>query len=123
MDKGLYQLGKVRGLLTQALGVAAHNMENNRSVNEAKGHIRQAIKGIDKASKNQMRKKQVTESQFETWWGNIQAGTANAAMAPMSAEAHAKSLDQLNNMIAIEEDKLKDLEDSQTQGPDQLLKD
>jgi hypothetical protein len=123
MDKGFERLGQIKGLLSQALGVAVHNMQNNRSVDEAKSHIRQAINSVDKATKKQMRKRQVTESQFETWWGHIQSGTANAAMAPMSAEAHAKSLAELNNMIETEESKLKDLEDSQTQSPDQLLRD
>lgn len=135
MDKGFEQLGKMKGLLAQALGVANHSMEYNRSVNEAKSHIRQAIRSVDKATKSQIRKKQITESQFQTWWGNIQAGTAHAAMAPMPQEANAKSLDALNKMIETEENKLKDLEDSQNQAqkqapdqaqnqaPDQLLSD
>lgn len=123
MDKGFKQLGQMRGLLAQALGVANHSMENNRSVNEAKSHIKQAIQSVDKATKSQIRKRQITESQFQTWWGNIQAGTANAAMSPMSQEANTKSLDVLNKMIETEESKLKDLEDLQNQAPDQLLRD
>lgn len=123
MDKGFEQLGKMKGLLAQALGVANHNMQNNRSVSEAKQHIRQAINSVDRAAKSQIRRKQVTESQFETWWGNVQAGVANAASSPVSPEANAKSLEQLNKMIKIEEDKMKELEDAQNQGPDQLLRD
>ena len=98
-------------------------MQNHRSVNEVKQHIKQAIQSVDKAKKSQARKKQLTESQFEMWWGNIQAGVANAASATVSQEANAKSLEQLNKMIKTEEDKLKDIEDLQNQGPDQLLVD
>lgn len=123
MDKGFEQLGQMRNLLTQALGVANHSMQNHRSVNEVKQHIKQAIQSVDKAKKSQARKKQLTESQFEMWWGNIQAGVANAASATVSQEANAKSLQELNKMIKTEEDKLKDIEDLQNQGPDQLLVD
>ena len=119
MDKGFDQLGKMKGLLAQALGVANHSMENNRSVNEAKSHIKQAIQSVDKATKSQIRKKQITESQFQTWWGNVQAGTANTAMASVSQETNVKALGALDKMIKDEEDKLKDLEDSQK--PNDLL--
>ena len=123
MDQGFKELEKVKSLLSQALGVASHSLQNNRSVSEAKTHIRQAINSVDKAAKSKFRKRDMTQSQFETWWGNIQAGTANAALAPMSPEAHAKSLEQINKMIEVEQDKLKELEDSQNQTPNQLLRD
>ena len=126
MDKGFEQLGKMKGLLAQALGVANHSMKSSRSVDEAKQHIRQAINSVDKAAKSKLKKEQATETQFQTWWGTIQAGTVAAAAANMSAEASVKSLDQLNKMMKVEEDKLKELkelEDAQNQPPDQLLKD
>ena len=84
-------------------------MQSNRSVDEAKSHIRQAINSVDKVKKSQMRKKQTSETQFQTWWGHIQSGTDNVAASPMSAEAHTKSLDLINNMISVEDNKLQEL--------------
>tara|TARA_Y100000034_G_C6845481_1_gene382980 strand:+ start:712 stop:1083 length:372 start_codon:yes stop_codon:yes gene_type:complete len=123
MDTGFKQLGQVKSLLTQALGVAQHHMQNDRSVSEAKTHIKRAINEIDKVSKKKLRKEKMTNDQFETWWGNIQSGTAAAASASMSPEAQQMSLDQLNGMIDDEKKKLEDLEKQARQVPDQLLQD
>ena len=120
---GSDQLGRIKGLLSQALGVANHNMKSNRSVDEAKSHIRQAIKNVDKASKSKSIKAQQTETDYQQWWGNVQAGVASVAASPMSAEANEKSLNELDKMIGDEETKLKELEALQNQGPDQLLQD
>lgn len=104
------ELERMKGLLSQALGVAANSMSSNRSVVEAKGHIRQAINKIEHTVQTQTRRQQTAKSQYEQWWSTIQAGTANAAMANMSPEARMKTLQQLNTMIAQEQQKLTTLE-------------
>ena len=125
MDAAFKQLTKMKSLMTQALGVAQHNMQNDRSVSEAKVHIKRAINEIDKASKKKQKRQKMTNDQFETWWGNIQSGTTVAASAAMTPEAQQKSLDQLNAMIDEQKQKLEELEKQaqQTQAPDQLLQD
>jgi hypothetical protein len=123
MDKGFKQLGQVKSLLTQALGVATHHMQSDRSVTEAKTHIKRAINEIDKASKKKLRKEKMTNDQFETWWGNVQSGTTALANAGMSPEAQQKSLDQLNAFIEDEQKKLDDLQKQAQKLPDQLLQD
>jgi hypothetical protein len=104
------EIERVQSLLTQALGVAMHSMSTDPSTTEAKGHIRQAINKLDTAKRSQIRKKGMVKNQFEQWWGNIQAGTSHIAMGSMSAEAQQKSLQQLNKLIAQEEQKMAELE-------------
>lgn len=123
MDSGFKQLGKVKSLLTQALGVAQHHMQNDRSVSEAKIHMKRAINEIDKASKRKLRKEKMTNDQFETWWGNIQSGTTAAANAAMTPEAQQKSLEELNAMIDEEKKKIEELEKQASQVPNRLLQD
>ena len=123
MDKGFKQLGQIKSLLSQALGVAQHHMPGDRSVVEAKSHIKRAITEIDKVSKTKLRKEKMTNSQFETWWGNVQSGTAAVAHSAMSPEAQQKSLAQLNGMIAEEQKKLDDLDKKASEIENRLLKD
>ena len=116
------QLNRATSLLSQALGTALNSLPNNQAVIEASHHIRTAIRKLDGAAKTQLRKQSMSNTQFETWWGNVQSGVAKQ---PMSAEAQARSLKQLNNMIATEQSKIDQLEKDATQlnsgGPDQLL--
>lgn len=111
----LDEFERVQGLLTQALNVAAYHMGGDRSVAEAKGHIRQAIDKIDKAKKSQLRKKARTNDQFEQWWGDVQSGVSQVAASPMSPEAQCKTLAQLNAMIDEEKRKLAELEKASDQ--------
>lgn len=117
------QLEKAQSLLSQALSVALNSMPNNSSVIEAKGHIKQAMNKLDKAQKSQTRKRSLSSSQFETWWGNVQSGTAMASHAPMTGEARNRALNQLNSMIKEEEDKLSELDKNQPQIQNELLND
>jgi len=116
------QLQKAQSLLQQALSTALNSMPHNPAVMEARGHIKQAMNKLDKAQKTQTRKRALTGSQFETWWGNVQSGTAMASHTPFSEEARNRSLAQLNSMIAVEQNKLDEL-DQQSDNPpnDQLL--
>ena len=93
------QLEKAQNLLSQALSAAVSSMPNNRSVLEAKGHIKQAMTKLDKAQKTQTRKIDLNSSQFETWWGNVQAGVSAGAHSPMAEESRARALDQLNSSL------------------------
>jgi hypothetical protein len=127
MSNKTQQLGKASSLLTQALGTALASMPNNRAVIEATGDIRRAIQKIDGVAKEQLNKRKMSQSQFETWWGNIQSGTANQSSAPMSQEACQRSLAQLDKMIVKEQSKIDNLETLAAQldakAPDQLLQD
>lgn len=73
-------------------------------------HMKKALNELENAARTETRRKTMTDDQFKTWWGNIQAGTAAQAHTPMSAEANQKSLVQLNSMIDEEKKKLADLE-------------
>jgi uncharacterized protein YhaN len=118
------QLDRVKDLLGQALGVALKSMPNNQSVAEARSHMKQALAKIDVAQKKTEDRKTMTKSQFEGWWGDVQAGTSELAASPMSPETSQKSLSQLDAMINQEKRKLKDLEkQAQQSTPDQLLSD
>jgi hypothetical protein len=122
MARKIDQLEYAKDLLGQALGAALTAMPNNRSVLEAKGHIKQAINKLDKVAKTKMKKKKsMTQTQHDLWWGEIQAGTTNVAGMPTSAEAQQRSLDKLNVMIDDEQKKIDDLEKSSP--PDELLQD
>ena len=101
------KLDQAKMLLTQALSTALSASPNDRSVIEATQHIKNAIHKIEDASQHLNKKKASSNMQFQDWWGHVQAGIA---AQPMNAEAQQKSLKWLNNMIAKEESKLKDLE-------------
>lgn len=119
-------LEKMNALLTQALGVALHSMGGDRSVSEAKGHIKQAINKIDTVRKTQMKKKMMKETESQKWWGHIQSGTAAAAISPVSPQTHTRSLKELNAMIDAEKQKLAELEKMANQAPTtptEILKD
>lgn len=121
MSNKIGQLNRAKTLLSQALNTAMASMPNNRSVVEAGNHIRSAIRKIDGAAKTQLQRRHMSQTQFETWWGNIQSGVANQ---PMSAEARQKNLAQLNGMIGKEQSKIDELEAKITEDiPDQLLED
>ena len=123
------ELKKTTSLLTQALSTALASMPNNRAVAEAAGDIRRAIRKIDGVTQEQVSKRKMSQSQFETWWGNIQSGVANQSHTPMTVEACQKSLKQLDSMIQKEQSIIEQLEQQSKQIevdanlPDQLLKD
>ena len=117
------ELDRVKNLLGQALSVALNSMPNNRSVTEARSHMKQALEKIDVAQDSLAKKKSMIKSQSESWWGNIQAGTSALAASPMTVETHQKSLSQLDAMIEGEKKKLQDLEKQAQSIPDQSIPD
>lgn len=121
--KKIEQLDIAKDLLGQALKVAYNSMPNNRTVEEARGHMKQAINKLDVVAKKQGKRKKMMQDQFQGWWGDIEAGTAQLANSPMSPEAQQKSLSQLNSMIDAEKQKLDDLAKQSEEIDDQLLRD
>lgn len=118
----LTELERVKSLLSQALGSTPQS--SNTIIEEMRGHIRQAIIKLDKATKAQTNRKQKSNDQFEQWWNNVQSGTSKIATGTMSAEAQQKSLQQLNKLIAQEEQKMTELEKASHKSPnDELLTD
>ncbi len=118
------ELDRVKNLLHTALNVALHSMPNDRTVADARTHMKQALRKIEHASKKQDNRKRMTQDSFQSWWGDIQSGVA---ASPMSAQAQQKSLAALNAMISEEKYKLDELEKrvSQAETPteEQLLSD
>lgn len=107
------QIEKARLHLTKALNALSNQ---STGLSHVKSTIKSAIGKLDEAANK--KKKQITEQQ--SWWSEIEAGVANQATAPMSQEAYSKSLDQINQMIGKEEDKLKELVDKQSDTGDLL---
>lgn len=123
MSKKIEQLDVAKSLLNQALSVAYNSMPNNRTVAEARGDMRRAIKKLDQVSKQQTEKKRMTQDQFKSWWGNLESGMAQLAASPMSAEAQQRSLAQLDAMIKAEQQKLQNLEKHSQETEDEMLHD
>lgn len=116
MNKEFEQISKIQLLLSQALGVALNSLPANRSVVEAKSHIKQAMGKLEHAQKLQLKRKQTNEADFQKYWGTVQS--------PMSNTATQKSLAELNAMIDNEKTKLAELEKkSQTQLPNEMFND
>lgn len=97
------QLNRAVNLLSQALGAVSNSLPNDKSANEAKGHIKKAMLKIEVASKNQAQKQVKKQTLHEKWWGDIHT---NVGKGPTSAKAAMKSLEELNKMIEIEQIKI-----------------
>lgn len=124
MEK-LDQLNKARSLLTSALSAALASMPNNRSVQEARAHMKKALNELDNAAKTQVRKKAASADQHKQWWGEVMNGAAATAHQPVTAETQHRSLAQLNKMIEAEQAVLDELEKKSAEPPTdhQLLSD
>lgn len=110
MSNKMDELMRARGLLTQALSAALNSMPQNKSVQEARVHMKKALNELDNAAKTQTRKRTVSQDQYHQWWGNVVSGAAAGAHSPLTEESRHRSLDQLNKMIETERQKLDDLE-------------
>lgn len=114
MKEQIDQLNKAKSLLSSVLGVAVHNMGQSVNVQEARGHIRQAINKLESEQKSQLRKGQNKGPSPYDHWKDILAGVPSAPVSPTVAQAPTMSLDKLNAMIQEEKDRLAELEkDSQ----------
>lgn len=112
---------EMQGHLKSALKVANANMGNERSVAEAKSHIKKAIDSLDKVQGKQVSKKQMTP--LEKWQESI-AKTAEQPMSktaiqPMSKEAKQAIMKNLDKLIKEKEnyiDSLKSPKESDEDG-------
>ena len=118
MKEQLDQLNKAKGILNSVLGVAVHNMGQSSNIQEARGHIRQAIKKLESEQKTQIRKRKPEHTPYDSW-KDVLAGVPSAPESPMAAQAPIMSLDHLNAMIDEEKSRLAELEkDSQNTDQD-----
>lgn len=87
--------------------------------------MQKALASLDNVTKEEVRKRSMSGEQFKNWWGNVTSGTSAVAHQPMSAEARAKSLAQLDAMIAEEQKKINEIEKKvqQASSSDELLSD
>lgn len=99
----MHQLNRAVNLLSQALGAVSNSLPNDKSANEAKGHIKKAMQKIEVANQNQAQKQIKKQTLHDKWWGNIHS---NVGRGPTSAKATMKSLEELNKMIEIEQLKI-----------------
>ena len=99
------QLNKAKSAIENALKITADVMPNNKHMIEAKIHLRQAIQSVEKAASvdSSHQKKQ---TQFESWWGNIVAGTAKMSQAQLSTSTISKNLSKLQALIDEENNKI-----------------
>lgn len=114
------QLSKARALLSQVLQAIPGNMS------EARVHVKRAINEVEKQVKREGKK--TVQTNHENWWGNVEAGIANMAATPMSAQTQMRALDALNKMIEETKSELDKLEDEKkkpepTEIPDLFLQD
>jgi len=109
MNQDFDQLLRAQKLMAQAMGCASNSLPNNRTVSEARSHMRIAMEKLNEARQTQMRK-HGQQHPPETWWDKMKTATGEAPMANVSNEAYARTLDQLNAMISEEKQKLADLE-------------
>jgi hypothetical protein len=110
MSNKMDELMRAKGLLTQALSAALNSMPTNKSVQEARMHMKKALNELDNAAKTQTRKRTVSQDQYHQWWNNVVSGVAAGAHSPIAEETRHRSLDQLNKMIEVERQKLDELE-------------
>lgn len=108
--KPVDELTRAKNLLSQALSVALNSLPRDKSVQEAKVHMKKAMSGLDSAIKTQTKRKPALENQYQTWWSKVTAGTAKQAFGNTSAESCAKSLSMLNAMGQKTSQELDELE-------------
>lgn len=119
MDKNVNQeIARAKRLLAQAMSAAAYSLPNDSNVKNVKYHIGQAINKLD-VVEHKNKKKRMNMTEYEKWWGHIQAGIAKSATSATahSAEAKTKALAELNKMIAAEQAKLDELQKKSDEAP------
>lgn len=99
------QLNKVKSAIENALRITTDVMPNDKHMSEAKIHLRQAIQSVEKAASNTF-DRQKKQTQFESWWGNIVAGTAKMSQGKNSSSSISQSLATLQAMIDEEASKI-----------------
>lgn len=116
------EIKRVKSLLKQALGSTSY-LPQRPEVIEAKKNIKKALENIDEMEQAQHGKRKANQTQHASWWGNIEAGVANMPVANIAGAK--KSLEKLNTMISVEQQKLQDLQkqSNETETENQILND
>jgi seryl-tRNA synthetase len=107
-------LVKAQNLLAQALAISQKVLSNDKSIMEARIHMRQALVRLEATTKNEVRRKQKdTMNAYQTWWKDIVSNVGQGAHAPqakMSQEAAMRTLKELDKMMSVNKSKLDTLE-------------
>jgi len=90
-NQSMQRLFEVQKHLASALRVANANLGADKSVIEAKGHIRSAIQSIDKATKKQTQRSATPQDQ----WNNTIAGMSQQPLSKETQQTVIKNLDAL----------------------------
>lgn len=101
---------KISSCIQQALGAIKNSP--SKDYNEVKACLKNALNHLNKTQQKQNQKTKNRTNQFEQWWGNVQSGVANSSFSNTSKEAHINSLNQINNLINIEKNKIDEIENA-----------
>lgn len=112
-NKSLKKLSEIQQHLATALRTANNEFANDNSVAEARGHIREAMRNIDKISKKQTRQRTRTP---QDEWNETLSTVAHQPMAKHTAQAVMKNLDDL---IKEKETYIEDLQRKRNEKPQQ----
>ena len=119
------QINRAMNLLSQALGAATSSLTNDKSVVDAKSHMKTAMKKLESAKADHVNKKAKQQTLHEKWWSDVKSGVGNfnPIADPMVA---SKSLKKIKSLIEAEQNKIdkieKNVKDAMS-GPPQILKD
>lgn len=116
------QINKAKSLLSSALSAAINSMPNNKSVQDAKMHMKKALIELDNAANAQIQKK-TGQTPASNWNKNINDGIAIIANQPMSKEATQRSLKQINSMIETEHKNIEEMNKLSANGDEDILND
>lgn len=109
-NRKINHIQKAKALLGQALAAAAEAAPLSPVVGEARRHMRQALEKLDGAMKGAVQSARQNHTQYDAWWGDVEAGASQVAASPMAPEAQVRSLAQLDALIGEERRKLDELE-------------
>ena len=107
------RLAEMQQHLASALRVANNSLGSDRSVSEAKSHIRNALQSIEKATKKEAKRSATPQSE----WSQTIANVAQQSLSPETGQAIIKNLDAL---IKEREDYLAGLNQKPAEKSDDL---
>lgn len=105
--KEIDQLTRAKNILTSVLSTAVHNMGEKQVVQEAKNHIKTAIRKLEAVEQKSQARKQNMYNEYKQWWADT---TESIQVGPMTPQVAKTVLGNLNAMINEEKKKLAELE-------------
>jgi hypothetical protein len=116
------QISKAKSLLASALAAARQSLANGQVVQDARSHMKVALRKLGEAEFAQNKRK-MNAQEHQKWWDHIVSGTADQMTAKVADQPSAKvaqqqTLAQLNSLISQEEKLIQDLDKKQ---PEELL--